>query len=68
MTPANRISPTAAAFRPDPVHCAVGDTLREVRILSESEWDALPQGSRPRTAAHVPGLGWVVAMMPGRAK
>ena len=50
-----------------PVRCVVGDTLCEVRVLSEAEWDALPPNRRPSTSEHVPGLGWVVAT-PGRLK
>jgi hypothetical protein len=39
----------------------VGDTLCRVYVLSEAQWDALPEAQRPATAEHFPGLGWVVA-------
>jgi hypothetical protein len=63
----HRIADAAAsrtAFPP----CVVGETLREVRVLTEAEWEALPQDRRPTPAEHVPGLGWVVAVMPGWAR
>jgi hypothetical protein len=70
MTPANRVTPQppppAAARGPAPVHCAVGDTLCEVRVLDADQWAALPQDRRPSAAEYVPGLGWVVALPPGR--
>jgi hypothetical protein len=34
-------------------------------FASEARWSALPEGQRPATAEHVPGLGWLVAA-PGR--
>jgi hypothetical protein len=43
--------------------CVVGETLCSVRVLSEAEFDALPPGRRPSAAEHVPGLGWVVALL-----
>jgi hypothetical protein len=55
-----------AAPRPSRPTCVVGETLREVRVLTEAEWKAIPQDRRPTPAEHVPGLGWVVAVMPGR--
>jgi len=45
--------------------CAVGDTLSRLYLLSEAQWSAIPEGARPATAEHVPGLGWLVAT-PGR--
>jgi hypothetical protein len=45
--------------------CVVGDTLCEVRVLSEAQWEALPAERRPSPAEYYPGLGWVVAT-PGR--
>ena len=67
MIPRNNVTPAKATRRPEPVHCAVGDTLCELRVLSPAEWDALPPDRRPATAEYAPGLGWVVAT-PGRAK
>ena len=57
--------------RPGPppalARCVVGDTLCQIRVLSDAQWQALPEADRPVTAAHVPGLGWVVAT-PGRIR
>jgi hypothetical protein len=64
--PANRLPRTADTARalPRPA-CVVGDTLCEVQVLSEAEWEALPSEQRPSPAEYFPGLGWVVAV-PGR--
>jgi hypothetical protein len=62
MTPPDRRSPPATSEkRPPAVRCGLGDTLCHVHVLSESEWEALPEASRPSTAEYYPGLGWVVA-------
>ena len=68
MLPANRVSPQpqAAARGPVSVHCAVGDTLCEVRVLDDAQWTALPAERRPSSAEYIPGLGWVVALLPGQ--
>ena len=64
---ANRLPrPGAASSAPPRPTCAIGDTLCEVRVLSEAEWDALPADRRPSPAEYFPGLGWVVAS-PGHA-
>ena len=47
--------------RPVAAHCAVGDTLCRVLVLSQDEWEALPEAQRPSIAEFFPGLGWVVA-------
>jgi hypothetical protein len=47
--------------RPTPVQCVVGDTLVDVVILSEAEWEALPPDRRPSPAEYFAGLGWVAA-------
>ena len=52
----------ASSALPRPT-CVVGDTLCEVRVLSEAEWDALPADRRPSPAEYYPGLGWVVAAL-----
>lgn len=52
---------------PPRVQCVVGETLKEVRSLSEAEWEALHPDRRPDPAEHVPGVGWVVAVWRGRA-
>jgi hypothetical protein len=64
--PANRFPGLAAPALPRRLTCAVGDTLCEVRVLTEAEWDALPAEERPSPAEHYLGLGWVVAT-PGHA-
>ena len=60
--PANRLPRPidAAQASPRPT-CAIGDTLCEVRVLTEAEWEALAAEHRPSPAEHYPGLGWVVA-------
>jgi hypothetical protein len=40
----------------------VGDTIREVRIWTEEEWEQTPAAERPSPAEHLPGLGWVGAV------
>jgi hypothetical protein len=55
-----RPTPEAATRTPRPT-CVVGETLREVRVLSEAEWEAIPPEARPAPAEFFPGLGWVVA-------
>jgi hypothetical protein len=64
--PKNRIQPTLPECVP-PGQCVVGDTLCEVRVLSDAEWQAIPPDRRPATAEYFPGLGWVVAT-PGLIK
>ena len=61
---ANRLprSSVPASTRPT---CAIGDTLCEVRVLSQAEWEALPEGRRPSAAEYFAGLGWVVAIPVG---
>jgi hypothetical protein len=67
MPPANRVSTQPTAVRnPAPVHCAVGDTLCEIRVLDAAQWEALPASRRPSVAEYVPGLGWVIALPPGQ--
>lgn len=56
----------AAPVTPDvPVYCIVGETLCQVRVWSDEEWERLEPSERPTTAEHVPGLGWVGAVLPG---
>jgi hypothetical protein len=45
-----------------PAYCVVGPTLCRIRVWTESEWAELPEGDRPATREHVPGLGWVGAV------
>jgi len=54
-------SSTAPPGRPAAVQCVVGETLRRVRVLSETQWEAIPLERRPSPAEYFPGLGWVVA-------
>lgn len=58
--PANRLPKSLAPVSACPT-CVIGDTLCEVRVLSEAEWAALPAERRPSAAEHFAGLGWVVA-------
>ena len=67
MLPTDRIPTDAPTPRPAAVHCVVGDTLCEVRIFGEAEWEAIPPGDRPSPAEYFPGLGWVAPTMPGRS-
>jgi hypothetical protein len=53
--------------RPEPVRCIVGETVREVRVWTEEEWDRLDPARRPSPAEHVPGLGWVGAVSARRS-
>ena len=66
--PSNRLPMStdagAASLRPT---CVVGDTLCEVQVLSEAEWETLPPEARPSPAEYVAGLGWVVATPRGSA-
>jgi hypothetical protein len=45
-----------------PIHCTDGPGFYQVRILSEQEWESLPESQRPARAEYVPGVGWVVAL------
>jgi len=54
---------TAVKPRPQPVYCVIGDTLCEVRVWSEAEWDQLDPAARPSKAVYVDGLGWVGAVL-----
>lgn len=36
--------------RPEPLLCAVGDTLCEVRVWTEEEWDLIPTDPQPAPA------------------
>jgi hypothetical protein len=62
----NRLAPRGPAgdpaHRPEPVLAIVGDTIREVRIWTEEEWEQTPAAERPSPAEHLPGLGWVGAV------
>ena len=63
----NRV-PKAVASRPSLGPCVVGETLRELHVLSEAQWEAIPTENRPDPAEFFPGLGWVVAgRIPGPA-
>ena len=44
-----------------PLYCTDSPSLCRVRVLSDEEWNALPERDRPRRAEQVAGLGWVVA-------
>jgi hypothetical protein len=46
---------------PQPLYCTDGPTLCRLRVLSDEEWNALPQAHRPRRAEWVVGLGWVAS-------
>jgi hypothetical protein len=58
----------ATPHDPAPVHCIVGDTVCQVRVWSEKEWERLDPADRPDPAEHVPGLGWVGAVLGQSAK
>src|SRR4051794_32254273 len=45
------------------VFCAIGETLCEVRVWTEEEWEALPPDRRPSPAEFLDGLGWVGAVV-----
>ena len=47
---------------PNPIYCVVGDTLCELRVWSEDEWEQLEVVEKPTHVVHVPGLGWVGAV------
>jgi hypothetical protein len=44
-----------------PLYCTVGPSLCRVRVLTDDQWNALPEDHKPLKAESVPGLGWVVA-------
>ena len=44
-----------------PLYCTVGPSLCRVRVLTDDQWNALPEDHKPLRAECVPGLGWVVA-------
>jgi hypothetical protein len=46
-----------------PLYCVVGDTLCEVRVWSDAEWEQLDPAERPSRVVSVPGLGWVGAVL-----
>jgi hypothetical protein len=52
----------------EPIQCIVGDTVCNVRVWSEEEWERLAPADRPTPAEHVPGLGWVGAVLRRAAK
>jgi hypothetical protein len=55
--------PQSSLSSPEMRHLvACGETLRELRVWSESRWDRTPERDRPRPARHCPGLGWVVTV------
>ena len=57
-----RPDPTGKATpRPEPVRCIVGETVREVRIWTEEEWERMDPAERSSLAEYVPGLGGVGA-------
>jgi hypothetical protein len=64
MSPPSRPDPADKATHPppEPVRCIVGETVREVRVWTEEEWERLDPARRPSPAEHVPGLGWVAAV------
>lgn len=43
------------------IFCLDGPALCRVRVLSAEQWEALAEVDRPLRAAHVRGLGWIVA-------
>ena len=49
--------------RPEPVYCVIGDTLREVRVWTEEEWERLDPSRRPSPAEYVSGVGWVAPVI-----
>src|SRR5262249_46045631 len=53
---------------PEAIHCIVGETLCQVCIWSEEELERLAPAERPSPAEHVPGLGWVGAVLRRTAK
>jgi hypothetical protein len=38
-----------------------GTTFCTLRVWTEAEWAALPEGDRPGRHAHFPAIGWVGA-------
>ncbi len=48
----------------EPVYCIVGETLCQVLVWTEEEWELLDPVERPGVVEHVPGLGWVGAVLP----
>lgn len=46
--------------------CAVGETVCRVRVWDRARWESTPPELRPERAEYFPGLGWVVALLPGR--
>jgi hypothetical protein len=39
-----------------------GPFLCDLRVLTETEWAALPATERPHDCVYAPGLGWVCAV------
>lgn len=60
MEPAKRSRTRDPSIAETPL-CIVGETVREVVVLSEAEWSAIPERDRPSPAEYFPGLGWVCA-------
>jgi hypothetical protein len=54
--------------RPAPVYCIVGETVREVRIWTEEQWERMDPAERPSPAEYAPGLGWVAATHTSRPR
>lgn len=46
-----------------PIYCVVGETLCAIRVWSDLEWEQLDPRERPSHVVHVPGLGWVGAVV-----
>jgi hypothetical protein len=47
----------------EPVFCVIGDTLCRVRVWTEAEWERIDPSVRPSPHIHVPGLGWIGAVV-----
>lgn len=63
-TPAPETETASPAQPPlEPIYCIVGNTLCQVRVWTEEEWERLAPAERPSPAEHVPGLGWVGAVL-----
>jgi hypothetical protein len=60
-SPATPAGPAQPAH--EPIYCIIGNTLCQVRVWTEEEWEKLDPAERPSPAEHVPGLGWVGAVL-----
>ncbi|SIO44241.1 hypothetical protein SAMN05444166_4759 [Singulisphaera sp. GP187] len=59
----NAPSPRFPTSSPVIENCIVSETVCEVRVWTDHEWQQLPLDARPYTVEYIPGLGWVGAML-----